>query len=116
MAFQLSRAALDRPKQTIHAAELFHENAPSIALACAEVSSGEVAVAAVDHRDMVFAGVWTVAVSAISSRVAEIEGDGWALIFGPGTSLQEVEQRSLELARLAYSRWEAMRRWAGKSR
>jgi hypothetical protein len=116
MSFHLSRATLDRPKQTIHAAELVHENAPVIARACAEVVYGEVAVAVVDRRDMVFEGVWTVRVSTISDRVAEIEQDGWALIFGPGTSLQEVEQRALEMARLAYSRWETMRRWASKNR
>jgi len=114
MTFHPSRSALDRPKQTIHAAELFHENARAIALACADASPGEVVVATVDHEDMVFGGLWTIPTEEVVRRVPELEAGGWALLFSPGTTREEIEERSLRMARLAFARWEAMRRWASR--
>lgn len=114
MNFVPSRRTLDRPKQTIHAAELFHDNARVIAAACADASAGEVVVATVDYENMEFGGVWTISVDEVVQRVPELEAGGWALIFSPGTTREDIEERSLQVARLAFARWEAMRRWASR--
>jgi hypothetical protein len=108
-----SGSAMDRPKQTIHAAELFHDNAKAIALACTDASPDEVVVAVV-NEDMGFAGIWTVPLDALQEQVPEMGQGGWSMIFSPGTSVEDIEDRSLRLARLAFARWEAMRRWVSK--
>lgn len=114
MSFAPSRRSLDRPKQTIHAAELFHDNACAIARACADASAGEVVVTTVDYENMEFGGVWTISLNEVTHKVPELEAGGWALIFAPGTSREEVEKRCLQLARLAFARWQVMRRWASR--
>jgi hypothetical protein len=114
LTFALTRSALDRPKQTIHAAELFHESARMIASICAEAGGGEVVVAAVDRDDMVLAGVWTLSVAEIARRVPDLEAGGWVLIFRPGTRVEQIEKRCLQMARLAYARWEAMMKWSSR--
>jgi hypothetical protein len=114
LTFALTRSALDRPKQTIHAAELFHESARAIATICAEADVGDVVVAAVDRDDMVLTGVWSVSITEIARRVPDLEAGGWVLIFRPGTSVPQIEERCLQMARLAYARWEAMMKWSSR--
>lgn len=108
-----SRAASDRPKQTIHAAELLHDNADAIAYACSEASEDEVVVAVITV-DMAFGGIWTIPRGDIRDRVPALEAGGWSLILSPDTGREEVEERALGLARLAFKRWEALRRYASK--
>jgi len=49
MTYDLSPAAMDRPKQTIHAAEIFHDNARNIASVCSDIPADHVALAVVDR-------------------------------------------------------------------
>lgn len=114
MAFRLTRAMLDRPKQTIHAAELFHVNAAVIARACEEASANEVVVAVVDWDDMSFAGCHLVPKEDLRSLVPELEGGGYALILSPATGRGAIQERALEMARLAFRRWEGLMAWQSK--
>jgi hypothetical protein len=114
MTFSLNRQTLDRPKQTIHAAELFHAHAATIAQACQEAAADDAVVAVVDWDDMVFAGVWIVARMDVQVQVLKLERSGWALIFPPATTKEAVEERALHLARLAFRRWEALQRWTSR--
>lgn len=113
MPFHFSQGASDRPKQTIHAAEVLHDNARSIASVCMDAAEDEVVVAVI-NRDMGFGGVWTIPRSELSDRVPQLDDGGWSLVFGPGTPAADIEDRCLRLARLAFARWEVMRRWASR--
>ncbi|HZU12425.1 MAG TPA: hypothetical protein VFB58_06265 [Chloroflexota bacterium] len=114
MSFHVTRAMLDRPKQTIHAAELFHSAAAVIARACEEASPREVVVAVVDWEDMIFTGCHIVPTAELQVRVPDLEGRGYALIVAPGTRRAEIEERALEMAHLAFRRWEALTRWTSR--
>jgi hypothetical protein len=85
-----------------------------IANACREASESEVVVAAVDWEDMRFAGVWIIPTAEVASRVLGLEGSGWSMIFDPGTTKTEAEERALQMARLAFRRWEALQRWSSR--
>lgn len=110
MTSHISAAALDRTKQTIHAAELFHGQARSIAAACAEAASDELVVAAVSP-DMAFRGIWTIARQQLSDHVLSLDDRGWSMTFSPGLTTRDVEERCLRLARTSFARWETMMRW-----
>lgn len=116
MSFQLSKEAAERPAQTIQAAGALHDHAPEIALACTAASREETVVAAA-RRDYSFSGVWTVKTPHLRGLVTEVEEDGgWTLLFGAQDSVREVETRCVEMARLAFARWETTRRWVSKHR
>lgn len=115
MTFTPNEETLTRPRHTIHAAELFHDHAVVIARSCAGARSDEVVLAGVD-RFLSFSGAWAIERAQLVVRVAEFDPGGWTLVFSPGTELREVEERSLELARHAFRRWEALRRWSSKHR
>lgn len=108
-------AAYDRPNQTIHAAGILHDSASSIAAVCREASSGELVVAVVTP-DHALRGVWTISRAQLAAHVNEYEDGGWAVVFSPGASLGEIEERCLKLARLAFARWEALRYWSSAHR
>jgi hypothetical protein len=114
MPFDIATAS-DRPNQTIHAAAVLHDNARSIAAACADASDGELVVAIVS-QDHAFRGVWTIARTELARHVLAHEDGGWSLVCSPGTSIEDVEERCLKLARSAFARWEAIRRWSSKHR
>ena len=115
MSFTPNEETLSRPRYTIHAAELFHDHAVVIARSCAGAQPDEVVLAGVD-RFLSFSGAWPVERAQLTVRMAEFDPGGWTLVFSPGTELREVEERSLELARHAFRRWEALRRWSSKHR
>ena len=115
MTFVPDEPLLARPRNTIHAAELFHSQAGVIAQICARASKGDAVVAAVD-RFLSFSGVWTVQSSRLIEAASEWDQAGWTLLFSPGTDLREIERRSLDLGRQAFRRWEVLRRWASKHR
>jgi hypothetical protein len=115
MAFTPNEDTMARPRQTILAAELFHSHADVIARSCALASADETVLAGVD-RFLSFSGAWSVRRSQLVERAAEFDQSGWTLVFSPGTELREVEERSMELARHAFRRWEALRRWSSKHR
>jgi hypothetical protein len=114
MPFDVIRAS-DRPNQTIHAAAVLHDNARSIAAACADASNGEVVLAIVS-QDHAFRGIWTIPRETLAEHVAAYEDGGWSLVFSPGVGIDEIEERCMKLARLAFARWEAIRRWSSKHR
>ncbi len=113
MTSHVSPAALDRTKQTIHAAELFHGQAKSIAMACREAAPDELVVAAVSP-DMVFRGIWTISRDQLSNHILGLEDGGWSMTFSPGLAVAEIEERCLRLARISFARWEAMMRWSSR--
>lgn len=113
MGFALTKEAAERPKRTIDAAEVFHAKAWAIARACADAREGETVVAIVE-RDLTFGGVWTVPTSELTAHVPRLEDGGWSLVFSRRTPVAAIEARSLTLARLAFARWEAIRRWASQ--
>ena len=113
MSFALTKEAAERPRHTIHAAEILHDKAWAVARACAEAREGQVIVALVEC-DLTFGGVWTIPLEELRERVPRMAPGGWSLTFAPGTRRDEIEQRCLELARLAFRRWEAVRRWASR--
>jgi hypothetical protein len=114
MPFDIASAS-DRPNQTIHAAAVLHDNARSIAAACADASDGELVVAIVS-QDHAFRGVWTIPRTELARHVLANEDGGWSLVYSPGTTIEDVEERCLKLARSAFARWEAIRRWSSKHR
>lgn len=115
MAFNPNEETMARPRHTIHAAELFHAHAGEIAQSCAAAGADDAVLAGVD-RFLSFSGAWTVHRSQLIVRAAEFEQGGWTLVYSPGTELREIEERSMELARHAFRRWEALRRWSSKHR
>ena len=114
MPFIPTEETMARPRHTIHAAELFHAHAATIARSAAAGSDEDV-LAGVD-RFLSFSGAWPVHRSQLIDRAAEFDEGGWTLVFSPGTDLRQVEERSLELARHAFRRWEVLRRWSSKHR
>lgn len=113
MSFVLTQELAERPRHTIHAAEIFHMNARTIAAACGEAAGDEIVVATVDRR-FTLAGVWTMLRAELTQRVPALDNGGWTLVFSPGADRAEVEERCLQLARSAFKRWEALRRWDSK--
>lgn len=115
MSFIPNEETMARPRHTILAAELFHAHAGVIAQSCAVARADEAVLAGVD-RFLSFSGAWSVQRSQLVDRAAEFDEGGWTLVFSPGTELREVEERSMELARHAFRRWEVLRRWSSKHR
>ncbi len=107
--------AADRPIQTIHAAAVFHDHALAITAACANATKDELVVAAVSH-DHAFRGVWTVPKSGLTELVSDLDDGGWVLVFSATAMLGDIEERSLKLARTAFARYEAIRRWVSAHR
>ncbi len=115
MRNHVSPSALDRTKQTIHAAELFHGQARAIAMACTDADSDEIIVAAVTP-DLAFEGIWTIRRDCLREHVVALDDGGWSMTFAPGLKIDEIEERCLRLARLSFARWEAMMRWTSRNR
>lgn len=113
MPFHLTQEAAERPRRTIHAAEIFHMNARSIAAACRNAAPHELVVAVVG-QNLTLAGVWTFPKTELTVRVPGLDMGGWTVVFSPGTPKSEVEERAQSLARSAFKRWEALRRWDSK--
>lgn len=113
MSFRLTPEAAASPRRTIHAAEILHDNARSIAAVCHEAEADELIVAVVT-RDMAFSGVWTVPAAELAQRLPEVSNGGWSMVFSPLTTADEVEDRAVKVARLAFARWEALRRWSSR--
>ena len=113
MTFMLTTQAVERCRHTIQAAEVFHDQARTIAHVCADAERSDVVVAAV-ARDGRFTGAWTVPGTDLTAQVERLDSDGWVLLFSPAMRIDEIERRAVELARLAFRRWEAMRRWASR--
>jgi hypothetical protein len=91
------------------AAGVFAAHAETILAALPDVPDGYVLVAVVDesHR---FAGTHHVAKDEIVARVPELEGEGWAMVFGAGSQAVDIQRRTDEMATLARRRAEMITR------
>jgi hypothetical protein len=107
------RDASRRARRAIEAAETLHDRAPAIAQVCMKAASDQLVVAVVEE-DGTFGGAWPVALSEVAARLDPLEAGGWTLTFAAQTPEEEIRARALEMARLAFRRWLALRRWVAR--
>ena len=93
----LSPEARARAGRTIEVAAVFAEHAEVIIAALPGVPDGHVLVAVVDDSHA-FTGTHHVDTASMVERVPELEGDGWAMVFPPGTTHADIARRTAELA------------------
>jgi len=94
----LSPETRARAARTIEVAAVFAENADAIIEAMAYVPEGFVLVALVDgnHR---FSGLHQIATTSMVEEVPALEADGgWAMVFPVGTSRDDIDRRTTDLA------------------
>jgi hypothetical protein len=105
-----SPEARDRAGRTAEVAVVFAEFADEIVAALPGAPEGHVVVAVVDV-DHEFRGTHHVAQAELAQRVPELEHpSGWAMVFSPGTSAEQVRRRSEEMASIARQRAAAIDR------
>ena len=105
-----SQEAMERPLRTIQAVELVREKADTIARVAANAHEDEI-IAVTVQKDLTLGGVWTLPKSDLVRQVSIVEEKGgWSLLFSPNTTIAQVEQRCMEVARLASKRLEVMKR------
>ncbi len=78
-----------------------------------EAASDQLVVAVVEE-DGTFGGAWPVALREVAARLGPLEAGGWMLTFAAQTPEAEVRARALEMARLAFRRWVALRKWVAQ--
>ncbi|MCU1658204.1 MAG: hypothetical protein JWO57_2860 [Pseudonocardiales bacterium] len=106
----LSPEARARAARTVEVAEVFAAHADLIVAALPDVPDGHVLVAVVDHSHD-FAGTHHVAKVTMVERIPELEGPGgWAMVFTPGATLDDVRRRTSEMADIASQRIAAIDR------
>jgi hypothetical protein len=106
----LSPEARARAGRTIEVAGVFAEHAEVIVAALPDVPEGHVLIALVDHQHE-FAGTHHVEKATMVERVPELEGpDGWAMVFTPGATVDDVRRRTAEMADIAGKRIAAIDR------
>jgi len=105
----LSPEAKARAVRTIDVAAVFADHAEIIVEALPELPEGHVLVALVD-ADHAFTGTHHVEKVNLVERVPQIEGDGWAMVFSPGASVEDVRRRTAEMADIARARIAAIDR------
>ncbi|HLY34117.1 MAG TPA: hypothetical protein VKQ07_06255 [Jatrophihabitantaceae bacterium] len=94
---RFSIEARARAQRTIDVAAVFASQVDEILAALAYVPDGFVLVGIVDPEH-VFAGLHQVATATMVDEVPQLEGDGWAMVFPPGTTREDIERRTAELA------------------
>ena len=105
----LSPGARARAGRTIEVAEIFAANADRIVAALPDVPDGHVLVALVDDAHA-FTGTHHVEKATMVARVPELEQGGWAMVFTPGASADDVRRRTAEMADIARKRIAAIDR------
>lgn len=113
MSFILPQGAAERSRDAIHAAAVFEAQAATIAAACA-VAPAESIVVALVERDLRFVGTRAMPPAQVWQQLADIEGDGWSLLFTPQTGESEIQARCQEFAHLAGLRRAAIERWISR--
>ena len=78
-----------------------------------DVPETHVLVALVDTGHE-FTGTHHVDKAELVQRVPELEGEGWAMVFSPGTTVDDVQRRSAEMADIARARIAAIDRILGR--
>lgn len=105
----LSPEAKARAVRTIEVATVFADNAELIVAELPDVPDGHVLVALVD-ADHAFVGTHHVEKANLVERVPQIESDGWAMVFSPGASVEDVRRRTTEMGDIARARIAAIDR------
>ena len=109
-----SLEARERAHRTVLVADVFADNAEVIVAALPDVRDGYVLVAVVDPAHE-FAGTHHVQRSDLVERVPQLEdGGGWAMVFSPGSSVDDVRRRTDEMASIASQRAAAIERLIAK--
>lgn len=99
-----SPEARDRAKRTVTAAGVFSRHADHIVAAADIVAEGYVLVAVVSPEHEL-TGTHHVEQTAIVEQVPTLEdGGGWAMVFSPGTTVDDVRRRTEEMAAIAAKR------------
>lgn len=93
----VSPEARARAHRTIEVAAVFADHADVIIAALPDVPAGHVLVAVVDASHA-FTGMHHVDTAAMVQHVPELEGDGWAMVFPPGTTEADIARRTADLA------------------
>jgi len=106
----LSPEARIRAGKTVEIATIFADNAEVIVAALPGVPEGHVLVAVVDD-DHHFTGMHHVEQTALAERVPELEHPGgWAMVFSPGSTVEDVRRRAGEMGDIARQRAAAIDR------
>lgn len=113
MGFVLSQAVAERSRDALQAAAIFHAQAATIAAACAATPAESMVVALVE-RDLRFAGTQVLPPAQVWQQLAELEGEGWTLVFAGQTCEQAIQARCEEFAHLAGLRRAAIERWISR--
>jgi hypothetical protein len=111
----LSPEARARAGRTIAVAGVFADHAELIVAALPAVPDGHVLVAVVDHTHE-FTGTHHVHTRTLVERVPELEGAGWAMVFPPGTTREDIVRRTSELAEINRRRIAAIDRITARRR
>lgn len=108
----LSPQARARAGRTIEVAAVFAEHAEVIVAALPDTPAGHVLVAVVDQTHS-FTGTHHVEKANLVEQVPKLEADaggGWAMVFTPGASVEDVRRRTGEMAEIAGARIAAIDR------
>jgi hypothetical protein len=106
----VSAEARDRAGRTVEVAAVFAANAELIVSRLPDVPEGHVLVAVVDGSHA-FSGTHHVEQTDLVMRMPELEQTGgWAMVFSPGSSIDDVRRRTDEMADLARRRAAAIDR------
>ena len=99
-----SPEARERAHRTVLVADVFSDNAEGIIAALPDVPDDHVLVAVVDSSHA-FTGTYHVDRAELVERVPELESEGgWAMVFAPGSSIDDVRRRTDEMASIASQR------------
>ena len=109
-----SPEARERAHRTILVADVFADNAEIIIAELPDLPDSHVVVAVVDP-DHAFSGTHRVDRAELVERVPELEQDGgWAMVFSPGVSAEDIRRRTDEMASIAKQRAAAIDRIAAR--
>ncbi|HEY2298797.1 MAG TPA: hypothetical protein VGH43_13775 [Jatrophihabitans sp.] len=99
-----SLEARERAHRTILVADVFADHADVIVAELPNVADDAVLVAVVDSAHA-FRGTHHVDRADLVERVPELEsGGGWAMVFSPGVSADDIRRRTDEMASIAQQR------------
>ncbi|HJQ43849.1 MAG TPA: hypothetical protein VJ831_12240 [Jatrophihabitantaceae bacterium] len=102
-----------RAEATIEVASVFAARAGEVLAALPYVPDGFVLVGIV-AADQSFTGLHQIATATIVDEVPQLEGDGWAMVFPPGTTEDDIQRRTSELADINRQRIAAIDRIIAK--
>ena len=105
-----SPEARERAYRTVLVADVFADHAEVIVAELPAVPEGAVLVAVVDGEHA-FTGTHHADRGDLVERVPQLEdGDGWAMVFSPGVSAEDIRRRTDEMASIAKQRAAAIER------